>query len=182
MFIANGFEEIEALCPLDLLRRADLEVKTVGIGGKEICGSHGITVLTDIEDKEYSDPSPDMIILPGGMPGTTNLEASCTVNEAISTAVKNNTYIAAICAAPMILGKKGLLNGKTAVCFPGFEEYLQGAKEQFVSKYMQPIVKGFAKYFELLAGRTDRDWMIDANLNLRLRVHKSYMIALSKNF
>ncbi len=127
MFIANGFEEIEALCPLDLLRRAGLEVKTVGIGGKAICGSHGITVLTDIEDKEYCDPSPDMIILPGGMPGTTNLEASDTVNGAISTAVENNAYIAAICAAPMILGKKGLLNGKTAVCFPGFEEYLQGA-------------------------------------------------------
>ncbi len=127
MFLANGFEEIEALCPLDLLRRAGLEVTTVGIGGDMIMGAHGICVGADIPDTMYRDSSPDMIILPGGMPGTKNLDASRVVDAAIRSAVKNGAYIAAICAAPMILGKRGLLSGKRAVCFPGFEEYLDGA-------------------------------------------------------
>ena len=127
MFLANGFEEVEALCPLDLLRRAGLQVTTVGVGGDTIQGAHGISVLADIPDTMYRDSNPDMIILPGGMPGTKNLDASKTVEAAIRAAASHNAYLAAICAAPMVLGKRGYLKDKTAVCFPGFEEYLKGA-------------------------------------------------------
>ncbi|MBQ9760254.1 MAG: DJ-1/PfpI family protein [Clostridia bacterium] len=127
MFLANGFEEIEALCPLDLLRRAEVQVTTVGIGGESITGAHGITVQADIPDTMYRDSKPDMVILPGGMPGTKHLDASTTVESALRAASRNNAFIAAICAAPMVLGKRGYLAGKRAICFPGFEEYLEGA-------------------------------------------------------
>ena len=127
MFLANGFEEIEALCPLDLLRRAGLEVTTVGIGGDMIKGSHGITVQADIPDGLYCDNAPDMIILPGGMPGSKNLDESRTVDAAIKAAVRRDAYFGAICAAPFVLGKRGLLEGKNAICYPGFEKELKGA-------------------------------------------------------
>ena len=127
MFLANGFEEIEALCPLDLLRRAGLEVTTVGIGGEMICGSHGITVAADIPEGMYADAAPDMIILPGGMPGSKNLDENRTVDVALKAAARKGAYIAAICAAPMVLGHRGLLEGKEAICYPGFEKELTGA-------------------------------------------------------
>ena len=127
MFLAEGFEEVEALAPLDLIRRAGLEIKTVGVGAKVITGSHGIPVTADMTDAEFADNAPDMVILPGGMPGTKNLDASETVHKAIADAMKNDAYLCAICAAPMILGKLGLVRGKNAVCYPGFEEYLDGA-------------------------------------------------------
>lgn len=128
MFLANGFEEIEALCPLDLLRRAGVGIKTVGVGSKMICGAHAINVEADMSDSEFCDENFDMIILPGGMPGTLNLDACKTVHKAIDNALANNAYIAAICAAPSILGKRGLLCDKEAICYPGFEEQLKGAK------------------------------------------------------
>lgn len=128
MFLADGFEEVEALCPLDILRRAGLEVTTVGIGGKDlIAGAHGIMVQADIPDVLYRDSAPDMIILPGGMPGSTNLDESKTVDAALKVAAKKGAYLCAICAAPLVLGKRGYLEGKRAVCYPGFEEYLSGA-------------------------------------------------------
>ncbi len=127
MFIAEGFEEIEALCPLDLMRRAHLSVTTVGIGGKQILGAHGICVNTDITDADYDGKDAQMIFLPGGMPGTLNLAASRCVMNAVEDAAKSDIYIAAICAAPSILGDLGLLDGKNAVCYPGFEERLRGA-------------------------------------------------------
>lgn len=128
MFLADGFEEVEALCPLDILRRAGLEVTTVGIGGKDVIrGAHGITVHADIPDIMYRDSSPDMLILPGGMPGSKNLDESRIVDAALRSASRKGAYLAAICAAPMVLGRRGLLEGKRAVCFPGFEEYLTGA-------------------------------------------------------
>ena len=127
MFLAEGFEEVEALAPLDLIRRAGLEIKTVGVGSKTVVGSHGISVIADMTADEFSDNKPDMVILPGGMPGTKNLDANETVHKAIEDAVKNDAYVCAICAAPMILGKLGLVRGKNAVCYPGFEEYLDGA-------------------------------------------------------
>lgn len=127
LFLANGFEEIEALAPLDLLRRAGVEVTTVGIGGDRIQGSHGITVEADIPEGLFTDATPDMIILPGGMPGSRNLDASRTVDVALKAAVRNGAILAAICAAPMVLGRRGLLEGKRAICFPGFEGELRGA-------------------------------------------------------
>ena len=127
LFLANGFEEIEALCPLDLLRRAGLEVTTVGIGGDMISGAHGITVAADIPEGMYADSSPDMLILPGGMPGAKNLDESRVVDTALRAAARNGSFIAAICAAPMVLGHRGLLEGKKATCYPGFEDHLSGA-------------------------------------------------------
>lgn len=126
-FLADGFEEIEALCPVDIMRRAGLTVTTVGIGGREIVGSHGITVRADISDSELCAEDIELIFLPGGMPGTKNLDASKAVHQAIDLAIEQNAYIAAICAAPMILGKRGILNEKEAVCYPGFESYLDEA-------------------------------------------------------
>ncbi|MBE6702055.1 MAG: DJ-1/PfpI family protein [Ruminococcaceae bacterium] len=128
MFLANGFEEIEALCPLDLLRRAGLEVTTVGIGGDTVCGSHGIVVHADMPEGMFADANPDMIILPGGMPGSKNLDESRVVDMALKAAARRGAYLAAICAAPMVLGRRGLLEGKEAICYPGFEKELAGAK------------------------------------------------------
>ena len=116
VFLADGFEEVEALTPVDMMRRAGLKVVTVGVGRQIIRGSHGIL-----------DDSIDMIFLPGGMPGTLNLEKSDYVQKSIDYCVNNDKYIAAICAAPSILGHRGLLNGKNAVCYPGFEDELKGA-------------------------------------------------------
>ena len=125
VFLANGFEEIEALATVDILRRAEIPVTTVGIGGKEVSGSHEIKVIADLSDVEFVyDTSVDMIVLPGGMPGTLELEKSVCVNSAIEMANSQGKYIAAICAAPSILGHKGLLRGKKASCYPGFEDQL----------------------------------------------------------
>ena len=129
MFLANGFEEIEALCPLDLMRRASIDVKTVSVSEDElVTGSHGITVKADITADKLCDSAPEMVILPGGLPGTTNLEASEKVQKALDDAIKTNAYICAICAAPSVLGKRGILKGKEATCYPGFEKHLEGAK------------------------------------------------------
>lgn len=127
MFLADGMEEIEALAPLDLMRRAGLAVTTVGIGSTEITGAHGITVKVDIADTDFCDSAPELIFLPGGMPGTRNLAASEVVKSAIRTANESGAYLAAICAAPSILGDMGLLVGKEAICYPGFEKHLAGA-------------------------------------------------------
>lgn len=128
-FLADGFEEIEGLTPVDCLRRCEKEVITVGIGGVIIRGSHGIPVITDMEDNELKLTNAiEMIILPGGMPGTLNLEKNKTVQDAIDYCMANEIPIAAICAAPSILGHKGCLKGRKAVCYPGFENELTGAK------------------------------------------------------
>ena len=129
LFLANGFEEIEALCVLDFLRRAGVETLTVGVSGKIAKGSHGIDVVCDIE-KEELDTSKDfdMIILPGGMPGSVNLDNCPVVQQMIDIANEKGKFICAICAAPFILGKKGLLKGKKAICYPSFEEQLTGAE------------------------------------------------------
>ena len=127
LFLADGFEEIEALTPLDLLRRAGVEMVTVGLGGREIRGSHGITVLADTDADHMPTGPVDMVILPGGMPGAANLDASELVAATLAHAHQSGAYLAAICAAPMVLGHQGYLAGKRATCFPGFEEHLIGA-------------------------------------------------------
>lgn len=136
-FLADGFEEMEALCPIDILRRGECEAVTVGVGKAVIKGSHGISVYADITDSEITlAPALDMIILPGGMPGTLNLEKNENVQRAIDFCVENNKYIGAICAAPSILGHKGILNDREAVCFPGFEGQLncKGLSDDFVCR------------------------------------------------
>lgn len=126
LFLADGFEEIEALTPLDLLRRVGVEVVTVGVGSRSVTGTHGITVMADTDALPEGDL--DMVILPGGMPGASNLDASDMVAEALARAKASGGYLCAICAAPMVLGHKGYLDGLRAVCFPGFESELTGAR------------------------------------------------------
>ncbi|MBR1739491.1 MAG: DJ-1/PfpI family protein [Ruminococcus sp.] len=127
-FLADGFEELEAFAPIDILRRAGVKVVTVGVGKREVTGSHGIPVTADIASADIAlDDSVEMIVLPGGMPGTLNLEANDEVQRAIAYCSENGKYIAGICAAPSILGHLGLLEGKEAICFPGFEKDLKGA-------------------------------------------------------
>lgn len=125
MFLAPGFEEIEAITTIDILRRASIDIKTIGIDGEYVTGAHGITIKSDTTD--FSTENIDAIILPGGMPGTLNLKKSDLVDHAINFCIQNRLYIFAICAAPSILGSKGLLKDKQAVCFPGFEDQLLGA-------------------------------------------------------
>ena len=128
VFLANGFEEIEALAPVDILRRAEQEVKTVGVGDKTITGSHGITVPADIEEKDVTTDDMEMMILPGGMPGTLIFFFTDTATTEIYTRSLHGALPISSCAAPSILGHLGLLEGREAICFPGFEGELKGAK------------------------------------------------------
>lgn len=132
LFLAEGFEEIEALATVDILRRAGVDVRTVGVSGKQVRGAHGIVVTADCTVDDISTDGMEMVVLPGG-PGTPNLEASETAQRFIDCAVQNDFWIGAICAAPSILGHKGLLNGKRAVCYPGYEKELEGAQVQQTS-------------------------------------------------
>lgn len=127
LFLADGFEEIEALATVDILRRAGVEVVTVGVGSKMPVGAHGIAVCADICENELNMNAIEGVVLPGGMPGTTNLEASAIVQAAIAYAAQRGMLLAAICAAPSVLGHCGLLKDKKATCYPGFEDALKGA-------------------------------------------------------
>ncbi len=128
VYLAEGFEETEAVAPIDMLRRSGKEVITVGVGDSIIKSSHGVPVVADIIAQEaVLSNETEMIVLPGGMPGTLNLEKSEYVQAAIDHCVSNNIPIGAICAAPSILGHKGLLRGRNAVCYEGFEAQLEGA-------------------------------------------------------
>ena len=127
ILLANGFEEIEALTPADMLRRAGKDVRLVGMNGKTALGSHGISVGCDALPEELDLHSIELVIFPGGMPGAKNLDIHPFTDTVIEAVTKNGGRIAAICAAPMILGKRGLLNGKRATCYPGFEGELTGA-------------------------------------------------------
>ncbi len=128
VFLADGFEEAEALVTVDILRRAGYKVTTVGIDKKEIVGAHGIKVFADIKTGEYAAIDLEGVVLPGGMPGTLNLGANKTVCDAAKNAFLRGKVVAAICAAPSVLGKLGILKGKAATCYPGFEAELVGAR------------------------------------------------------
>ena len=127
MLLGTGFEETEAVAPLDLLRRAGIEVLTVGIGGKTIYGSHGIGITADITLEEMDLTNLEMIILPGGLGGVASISASQESLDAIRFAYENGKYIAAICAGPTILAKLGFAEGKNATCYPGCEGQMAGA-------------------------------------------------------
>ena len=127
VLLADGFEEIEALTPIDVLRRAGLTVKSCGLSGGEVRGSHGIYVKADTSPKEVNPEEIDMLILPGGMPGATNIDAHPYTDIFIDAVKKNGGRLAAICAAPLVLGRRGLLDGRKACCYPGFEDELRGA-------------------------------------------------------
>ena len=128
-FLATGFEDIEALIPLDIMRRAGVDFKTVSVTGDRLVESaHGVKLEADllIEEANFSDA--DLIMLPGGLPGATNLNAHEGVRRALVEQNARGKMIGAICAAPMVLGGLGMLEGKRATCYPGFEKYLEGAE------------------------------------------------------
>lgn len=127
VLLADGFEEIEALTPVDMLRRAGLEVLTVGITSKIAVGSHGISVICDKLPEEVDLDMISTVILPGGMPGSLNLDASAFTDAILESVNARGGRIAAICAAPLVLGRRGLLEGRRATCYPGFESELTGA-------------------------------------------------------
>ena len=175
LFLADGFEECEALAPLDILRRSGATVKTVGVGKEYITGTHGITVKADIlENQIILDGNLQGIILPGGMPGTNNLESNETVKRAVSFANENKKLVCAICAAPKILGGMGLLNNKNATCFPGFEKDLIGAKlssDYVVQDGNVITAKGvgvaFDFGFKILENLTDKETVADLKAKMQ---------------
>ena len=128
VFLAEGFEEIEALTPVDVLRRAGCEVTMVSIAGKQITSSRKITVVADKLFEEVNCAEADMLILPGGAPGSQNLDKHIGLKKALTEANQNGKLLAAICAAPMVLGHLNILQGKKATCYPGNEPDLIGAQ------------------------------------------------------
>ena len=127
MLLGTGFEETEAVAPLDLLRRAGIEVLTVGINGKTVYGSHNIGIEADITLDQMDLTNLEMIILPGGLGGVASISASKEALDAVSFARENGKYIAAICAGPTILAKLGITDGKNVTCYPGCEKQMGNA-------------------------------------------------------
>ena len=127
MLLGTGFEETEAIAPLDLLRRAGIRVQTVGLNGKVIYGGHGIGVEADIEIGEMDLTDLEMIILPGGLGGVASIRGCQAAMEAIRFAYENGKYTAAICAGPTVLADLGIVNGRNATCYPGCEEQMGSA-------------------------------------------------------
>jgi 4-methyl-5(b-hydroxyethyl)-thiazole monophosphate biosynthesis len=134
--LADGFEEIEALLPADLLKRSGVSVDLGGVTGEQVTSAHGITVIPDGLFSELAEQKYDALMLPGGQPGANNLAASLDVNQKLITMLNDGSLVAAICAAPaVVLGKAGLLEGRKATCFPGAESHAPGftfSKERVV--------------------------------------------------
>lgn len=129
IFLAEGFEEMEAMFPLDILRRGGMDVKLVSVTGEKVVrSSHGVTIMADALFEDVSEEDVEMIVLPGGLPGATNLDAHAGLDKLILSFANAGKPLAAICAAPMVYGKRGLLKGKKATCYPGFDKYLEGAE------------------------------------------------------
>ena len=145
ILLAPGFEEAEALVPVDMLRRANIETATVSITGEPVPGSHGVTVLADVTLDDVDLSRADMVVLPGGGPGYKNLGKEPRVEELVRKAAERGLWLAAICAAPTLLGRWGLLEGKDAVCYPGMEEGLTGAQPQ--------MDQGFVADGKIITGR-----------------------------
>lgn len=128
-FLADGFEEVEGMGPVDVLRRGGVDVKTVSVTGSEMVStSHGVTVKADMlfEDADFSDA--DLLMLPGGMPGSATLDMHEGLHTVLAAHNSAGKLIGAICAAPMVLGRMGLLKARRATCYPGFDKYLEGAE------------------------------------------------------
>ncbi|MEZ3558644.1 MAG: DJ-1/PfpI family protein [Duncaniella sp.] len=136
VFLADGFEEIEALTPIDLMRRADIHVVTIATGDRlEVKGAHGVTVQADVMLCSGCLPEADMLVCPGGMPGASNLAASKVLAAMLREQYEQGRYVAAICAAPAVtLAPLGILEGKKATCYPGFEQQLAEAGATHVAE------------------------------------------------
>ena len=127
MLLGTGFEETEAIAPLDLMRRAGISVATVGLNGKVIKGSHSIGVEADMEIGEMDLTHMDMIVLPGGLGGVNSIKSCPAALDAVRFAWENGKFVAAICAGPTILAQLGITDGKNATCYPGCEEQMGSA-------------------------------------------------------
>jgi len=127
MLLGTGFEETEAIAPLDLLRRAGVQVHTVSVGGKTVYGGHGIGIEADITLEEMDLTQMDMIILPGGLGGVASVRASEAAMQALKFAWENDKFVAAICAGPTVLADLGITDGKNATCYPGCEDGMGSA-------------------------------------------------------
>ena len=128
VLLGTGFEEAEAIAPIDLLRRAGISVQTVGLNGKIVYGGHGIGIEADITPEEMDFSQMDMIVLPGGLGGVASILACPQAMDAINYAYTHQRFIAAICAAPTILAQLGITDGRSAVCYPGCEENMGTAQ------------------------------------------------------
>ena len=171
VFLATGFEDIEAIAPVDIMRRAGLQVQTVSITGNKIVQSaHGVGIEADLLLPDVDFEEAEMLVLPGGLPGSTNLDACQPLTQAIKQHFEEGGAIAAICAAPLVFGHLGLLEGRRATCYPGVERELKGAT------YTAAIVeqdgniitgKGPAAAFEF--GYTIVDYFLGEGASLPLR-------------
>ena len=131
ILLADGFEEAEALVPADLLRRAGAQVALVGVTGKVVTGAHGIAVVSDLTVEEASAEGLELLVVPGGLPGVTNVAASESAMALVKAAAEGDGYLAAICAAPsVVLGPLGILKDYKATCYPGMEGGMEGAEPQ----------------------------------------------------
>lgn len=129
VFLADGFEEVEALATVDILRRSGVQVTTVSVHPTDVVtGAHGVSVVADSLFVGHAYAEADMLVLPGGMPGAANLDAHEGVCAALKAHAEAGKWLGAICAAPMVFGHLGLLAGKKATCYPGFESHLEGAE------------------------------------------------------
>lgn len=135
LFMADGFEEVEGLTVVDILRRADVDIQTVSMmNRRNVISSHQVELLADILFEDLTEEA-EMLILPGGIPGTPNLKAHEGLDAYIRNAAEKGIYLAAICAAPTVYGAKGLLQGRKATCYPGMEDELLGARVSY-----EPVV------------------------------------------
>lgn len=164
IFLAEGFEEIEAITPIDLLRRANINIVSVSISEqKEVKGAHNIILHADHILSEVDIQDADMLILPGGMPGAKNLNENTEVKDAVKYYADNDKYVGAICAAPMVLGELNILQNKKATCYPGFEKHLhqavitgslvEHADKIITSKGAGAALQFSLKLVEILAGK-----------------------------
>lgn len=136
VLLAEGFELVEAMAPVDILSRAKVEVRTVGVTGKTVKASNGVPVVADLELSDVSTEGLDCVVLPGGLPGTTNLEKSAGVQGLIDFCAKEEKLIGAICAAPSILAHKGLLKGREATAFPSFQKDIKEGGGRLSDKFV----------------------------------------------
>ena len=171
LFMADGMEEVEGLTVVDILRRAGVELMTVSImGRRNVISSHKIEIMADILFEDIKEPA-EMLVLPGGIPGTPNLKAHEGLDGLIRESAEKNIYLAAICAAPTVYGSKGLLKGKKATCYPGMEDELPGAEvlydnvvvdDKFItSRGLGTAIDFGLKLVEILKGKELADSIAD---------------------
>ena len=178
MMVANGYEEVEMLTVVDLLRRAGMTCDIISVSGeKELTSSHKVTVIADLLYEEADFDSYDALAIPGGMPGTTNLGAHAGVCEQLKKAYADGRMIAAICAAPTVFGKLGLLEGKKAICYPGMEDQLTGAEVTYepavrdgniiTSRGMGTAIDFALKLVEILYDKTEANGLAESIIYLK---------------